>query len=122
MTYLFSGWAGTGLGGRFVECARNELAVFDPPAGQNCRGYLAEYFSAGAVGHLINPSATSGCEYCPMTSADQYLAGSNVFASQRWRNFGIGFSYIFFNVRAVLPFVGSLFIGSLGARAGSNFS
>ena len=98
MTYMISGWAGTGLTGRLVECARNELAVFDPPSGQTCRQYLADYFAAGAPGQLLNPSATSGCEYCPLTSADQFLAATNVYASQRWRNFGIGFAYIVFNV------------------------
>ncbi|KAJ9497454.1 GTPase-activating protein [Exophiala xenobiotica] len=102
MTYLISGWASTGLHGRHVECARNELAIFDPPSGQTCRQYLAEYLQSGAPGQLYNPSATSGCEYCPLTSADQFLAASNVYYSERWRNFGIGFAYIFFNIFACI--------------------
>jgi ABC-type multidrug transport system permease subunit len=102
MTYLVSGWAATGLHGRRVECARNELAVFDPPSGQTCRQYLADYLQAGAPGRLYNPSATSACEYCPLSSADQFLASSSIYYGQRWRNFGIGFAYIIFNVAACI--------------------
>lgn len=98
MTYMVSAWAGTGLRGRLVECAHNELAIFDPPSGQTCQEYLADYLNAGAPGQLYNPTATAGCEYCPLTSADQFLAGSNIYPSERWRNFGIGFAYIGFNV------------------------
>ncbi|KIW21365.1 hypothetical protein PV08_01945 [Exophiala spinifera] len=102
MTYLISGWAGTGLHGRTVECAENEMAIFDPPSGETCERYLTRYFDAGAPGRLLNPSATSGCEYCPIRSADQFLAGNNVYYSERWRNFGLGFVYIFFNVFACI--------------------
>ncbi|KAK5061522.1 GTPase-activating protein [Exophiala bonariae] len=102
MTYMVSAWAGTGLRGRLVECAQNELAIFDPPSGQTCQDYLADYLNAGAPGQLYNPTATSGCEYCPLTSADQFLAGTNIYASERWRNFGIGFAYIGFNIFACI--------------------
>jgi len=78
------------------------MAIFNPPSGQTCSQYLAEYFDAGAPGQLYNPSATSGCEYCPLTVADQFLAASDVYYSQRWRNFGIGFIYIFFNIFACI--------------------
>ena len=101
-TYMIGGWAGTGLHGRMVHCAQNELAVFDPPNGQTCQDYLAPYFHEGAVGQLYNPLAKLGCQYCPLSSADQFLAGSNVYASQRWRNFGIGFAYILFNTFAAI--------------------
>lgn len=95
---MVSGWAATGLHGRLVDCAHNELAIFDPPPGQSCRQYLADFLAAGAPGQLYNPNATSGCEYCPLTSADQFLSASNIYYGQRWRNFGIGFAYIIFNI------------------------
>ncbi|ETI20753.1 hypothetical protein G647_07095 [Cladophialophora carrionii CBS 160.54] len=102
MTYLVAGWASTGLRGRRVQCADNELANFDPPSGQTCGAYLARYLQGGAPGQLYNPAATSQCQYCPLTSADQFLAGSNIYASDRWRNFGIGFAYIIFNIFACI--------------------
>ena len=102
MTYLIAGWAATGISGRTVRCADNELANFDPPSGQTCGEYLSRYLQAGAPGQLYNPDATSQCRYCPLTSADQFLAGSNIYESEKWRNFGIGFAYIFFNVSSYL--------------------
>ncbi|KIX08400.1 uncharacterized protein Z518_03056 [Rhinocladiella mackenziei CBS 650.93] len=102
MTYLVSGWAATGLRGRQIRCADNELAIFDPPAGQTCQQYLANYLNAGAPGQLYNPSASSNCQYCPLTSADEFLAASNIYPNERWRNFGIGFAYIIFNVFACI--------------------
>ena len=98
MTYLVSGWAATGLSGRQVHCANNELATFNPPSGQTCGQYLARYLQGGAPGQLYNPSATRQCQYCPLTDADQFLAGRNIYYSQRWRNFGIGWAFICFNV------------------------
>ncbi|RVX67830.1 hypothetical protein B0A52_07758 [Exophiala mesophila] len=102
MTYLVAGWAGTGLAGRLVNCAENELAIFDPPSGSTCQAYLTPYLDGGAPGQLLNPDATSSCRYCPLTSADQFLAASNVYPDQRWRNFGIGFAYIGFNIFAAI--------------------
>ena len=104
MTYLVAGWASTGLQGRLVHCAQNELANFNPPSGQTCGEYLSRYLQGGAPGQLYNPNATSQCEYCPLSSADQFLAATNIYASQRWRNFGIGFAYIFFNVSSLMRY------------------
>lgn len=102
MTYLVGGWAATGLMGRTVHCAAHELAIFDPPSGQTCMDYLSRYLKEGAPGALYNPHATAGCEYCPLRTADQFLSGSNISPDQRWRNFGIGFAYIVFNIFAAV--------------------
>jgi ATP-binding cassette, subfamily G (WHITE), member 2, PDR len=108
MTYLIAGWAGTGLRGRRVECSNKELANFNPPNGQTCGQYLQRYLQSGAPGALYNPDATSQCQYCPLSNADQFLAGSNIYPSQRWRNFGIGFAYIIFNVSWKFHFYASI--------------
>jgi ATP-binding cassette, subfamily G (WHITE), member 2, PDR len=104
MTYLVGGWAATGLMGRTVRCARQELAIFNPPSGQTCGAYLARYLDNGAPGALYNPQATADCEYCPLRNADQFLSGVNIYSDQRWRNFGIGFAYILFNIVAAVTF------------------
>lgn len=98
MTYLVGGWAGTGLRGRSVTCSESESAIFDPPPGQTCLQYLTDFLNAGAPGQLYNPSATSACQYCPISSAEQFLAATSVYPSQRWRNFGIVWAFIVFNV------------------------
>ncbi|EAS35179.3 ABC transporter [Coccidioides immitis RS] len=102
LTYTVGGLAATVLHERVVRCAENELAVFDPPDGATCGQYLERFFALGAPGRLNNPFATQGCEYCPLSSGDQFLAESEIFWNQRWRNFGIGWGYIGFNVFATV--------------------
>lgn len=68
-----------------------------PPSGQTCGAYLQPYASA-AGGSIYNSGATSNCEYCSLSSTNQYLAGSNISYDTRWRDYGIGFAYIIFNV------------------------
>jgi ATP-binding cassette, subfamily G (WHITE), member 2, PDR len=98
---LVSAIASTGVSGRSVVCAANELAVMQPPAGQTCGEYLGGYASV-AMGSIYNPNATSDCQYCPIRNADEYLAASSITYSTRWRNYGIGFAYIAFNIFAAV--------------------
>ncbi|EAW07735.1 ATP-binding cassette transporter [Aspergillus clavatus NRRL 1] len=97
LTYLIAGITATGLHGRAIQCARAELSIFNPPPGTSCGQYLAPYLQA-APGQLYNPTATQDCQYCQLRSADQYLATSNIYYGQRWRNYGLGFAYIGFNI------------------------
>ncbi|KAF2014159.1 ABC-transporter [Aaosphaeria arxii CBS 175.79] len=96
-TYWISGVASTGSADRVVNCASNELAVLDPPSGQSCGEYLSPYASA-AGGQLLNPDATSQCQYCPLTISDQFLGSVAISYHDRWRNFGIFWAYIVFNI------------------------
>jgi ATP-binding cassette subfamily G (WHITE) protein 2 (PDR) len=95
-TYWIGGVVSTMLSGRQVICSEREVSVFDPPAGQTCGAYLADY-AAVAGGTIQNPDATAGCNYCSLSNADQFLAGSSIYYGQRWRNFGILFAFIGFN-------------------------
>ena len=102
LTYTVGGLAATGLHNREVHCAQNEFAIFDPPNGSTCGQYLGRYLSLGVPGRLHNPSATTQCQYCPLANGDQFLAGSEIFWDDRWRNFGIGWVYIGFNIFAAV--------------------
>jgi ABC-type multidrug transport system permease subunit/ABC-type multidrug transport system ATPase subunit len=99
LTYLVGGIISTGLHDRRVVCAENELAVMDPPAGSGltCGAYLEQY-AAAAGGAIYNPEATSQCEYCPLQNADQQLVPLGIIWGQRWRNFGLIWAYIVFNI------------------------
>lgn len=97
LTYMVAGIASTGLQGREIICSDREANIFQPPAGSTCGEYLAPYLTA-APGRLYNPAATADCTYCALSSADQFLAGSEIFYGQRWRNYGIGWAYIVFNI------------------------
>lgn len=63
--------------------------------GLSCGAYLEPFLqSPSNVGQLLNPNATSDCEYCRYSQGDAYLATLNMYWSQRWRNFGIFMSYV----------------------------
>ncbi|KAI9923984.1 hypothetical protein MW887_007442 [Aspergillus wentii] len=96
-TYYVSGIGSTVLHGRPVECNMAELSIFNPPSNQTCWQYMEKYISV-AGGKLNNNNATSNCEYCSMTYADQYLAARKIYWEDRWRNYGIFWAYFVFNV------------------------
>ncbi|KAI6783459.1 ATP-binding cassette transporter ABC1 [Emericellopsis cladophorae] len=96
-TYWIAGIVGTVLHDRRVQCSQRELAVFEAPAGSTCGEYLQPFFSDGAPGYLVDADATT-CEYCTVTVADEYIAASRIYWSDRWRNFGIIWAYVVFNV------------------------
>lgn len=97
LTYWVGGIAGTMLHGRQVECSASEASTFNPPAGQTCQQYLAAYLET-APGTLQNPDATTQCRYCSLSNADQFLATSGIAWSERWRDFGLMWAYIVFNI------------------------
>ena len=92
--------ASVGMHDRPVVCAENEFSRFAPPANTTCGDYLAPYLSspAGMAGMLLDPSATAECAYCPSRISDQFLASVSIDYNHRWRDFGIGFAYIGFNI------------------------
>lgn len=96
-TYWVSGVASSLLHGRSVNCNDVELAKFNPPSGQTCGQYMEQYLSM-APGYLKNGDATSNCEYCSMSNADQYLSGVWIEWEDRWRNFGLFWAYIVFDI------------------------
>ncbi|PNP39712.1 hypothetical protein TGAMA5MH_08383 [Trichoderma gamsii] len=100
-TYWVAGIVGTELHGREIVCSESELSIFSPPSGQTCGEYLAPFLQQ-APGQLQNPSATDQCHYCQLSNADQYLAGSEIFWTDRWRNYGIVWAYIAFNIMTAI--------------------
>lgn len=96
-TYWIGGIVGTELHGRQITCSTSEANIFNPPQGMTCGQYLQPLLEQ-APGTLQNPDATSQCRYCGVSNADQLLAGSDIFWSERFRNFGIMWAYIAFNI------------------------
>lgn len=100
-TYWIGGIVSTQLHGKAINCSSVETSIFNPPAGQTCGEYMAAYLTQ-APGTLQNPSATADCQYCALSNADQFLASSQIYYSQAWRNFGIFWAYIGFNIFAAV--------------------
>ncbi|KAH8883702.1 ABC-2 type transporter [Thozetella sp. PMI_491] len=98
-TYWISGMVSTMLHGRLVECSEAETSILNPPLGQSCGQYFAPFMEgAGAFGKLQNPNDTTACRYCSVMTADTYLGGSGIFWEDRWRNYGIVWAYVLFNI------------------------
>lgn len=95
-TYWVGGIVSTQVHERAINCSDREFNIFSPPSGQTCGEYLAPYLQV-APGALQNPDATADCRYCSLTNADQYVGQSQIFWSEKWRNYGIFWAFIVFN-------------------------
>lgn len=99
-TYWISAVTSTMASGLPITCSNIEAAVVSPPnLGQTCGEYFAAFMDgSGKLGQLQNPNDTSDCRYCSISTADDSLAASGIFYSDRWRNFGFMWVYVFFNI------------------------
>lgn len=95
-TWLVSAFLSTGLANTSVTCASYEYSVFTPPSGQTCEEYMAPYGRANG-GYLGPATNATTCSWCSLSSTNTFLASVGSNYSDRWRNFGIIFGYIFFN-------------------------
>lgn len=101
LSYWVSAILSTGLANVEVKCASNEWTSISPPDGQKCGDYMADYISRFG-GYLKDSEAESGCKYCKMGDTNVFLASIDSEYSTRWRNFGIIWVYIVFNIFAAM--------------------
>ncbi|KAG1796897.1 uncharacterized protein BJ212DRAFT_409825 [Suillus subaureus] len=53
-------------------------------------------------GYLMDPEAAEGCQHCPYKTADQYMHSKvDIKDSDHWRNLGIVFGFVAFNIITV---------------------
>ncbi|KAL2172726.1 hypothetical protein VTG60DRAFT_4172 [Thermothelomyces hinnuleus] len=100
-SYLVSAMLSTAVANTEVHCAANEYLKFEPLKGMTCGEYMKDWISQFG-GYLQDESNTTMCSYCTIRDTNTYLAGVRADYSDRWRNFGIMFAYIIFNVFAAL--------------------
>lgn len=98
--YMISGMLATAVANTVVVCASNEIVELQPMGG-TCWDYLGPYVDA-VGGKVLNKNATADCQFCPIAETNVYLKGVNSFYSDRWRNFGILWIYVIFNIVAAL--------------------
>ncbi|KAJ7170618.1 ABC-2 type transporter-domain-containing protein [Mycena crocata] len=96
-TYLVGGMLATAVANTDAVCSDIEILVVEPIAGRTCGEYFASHLQL-AGGSILNPNATDGCQFCSMADTNAFLADINIFYDQRWRNFGILWVFIGFNV------------------------
>ncbi|KAK3316648.1 ABC-2 type transporter-domain-containing protein [Apodospora peruviana] len=100
-TYLVSAMLSVGVANTNVVCAANELLKFSPPNGSTCGEYMSTYIKT-VGGYLEDELNTRECAYCAMGDTNVFLASVNADYADRWRNFGIMFAFIIFNIFAAL--------------------
>jgi ATP-binding cassette, subfamily G (WHITE), member 2, PDR len=96
-TYLISGMLSTAVANTNVQCAVNEFLHFPPPNGQTCGQYMSSYITSNG-GYLQDPDSITNCSFCPVSDTNIFLASVSSYYSQAWRNYGIMWVYILFNV------------------------
>jgi len=97
-TYLVSGMLSVGISNTEVICAPNEYLHFDPLNG-SCGEYM-EVYKSTMGGYVENELATSNCSFCPISDTNVFLGAVSANYSDVWRNFGIMWVYIVFNIFA----------------------
>jgi ATP-binding cassette subfamily G (WHITE) protein 2 (PDR) len=102
-TYLVSSFLATTLGQAPAYCDASEYQTFFAPQGQSCAAYMQDYI-AMAGGFLQDTNATSECRYCQMDSTNQFLQRVHASWDTRWRDFGLLWVYIAFNVAGAMVF------------------
>ncbi|PLB48341.1 pleiotropic drug resistance protein, ABC superfamily [Aspergillus steynii IBT 23096] len=96
-TYLVSGMLSTGVSGTDAICESVEFLKFTPPPDTTCQDYMSPYIKLFG-GYLDNPQSTSDCSFCAISKTDTFLAGVHSDFNEAWRNFGLMWVYIVFNI------------------------
>jgi ATP-binding cassette subfamily G (WHITE) protein 2 (PDR) len=99
--YLVDSFISVGVANTKVVCADNEYLHFDAPSGQSCGQYMQPYIDSFG-GYLEETNASGTCSFCTIEDTNAFLSSINSSYSHRWRNFGIMWGYVIFNVAAAL--------------------
>ncbi|KAI9502704.1 ABC-2 type transporter-domain-containing protein [Coemansia spiralis] len=95
--YYVEGVITNDLHGSKVVCRSSEFFTFEPPNGQTCNDYAGKWVES-AIGYINNPDDTSRCQYCSYKVGDEFYKSLNWSFAHRWRNVGILFGFIMFNI------------------------
>lgn len=100
-TYLIDGMLATGLANNKVTCSSIEINKFSPPSNETCGEFMNDFKNIYG-GYLLNPNARRDCEFCSANETNTVLGTLNSHYSHRWRNFGIMWAFIIFNIATAL--------------------
>ncbi|OTB07874.1 hypothetical protein M426DRAFT_8470 [Hypoxylon sp. CI-4A] len=100
-TYIIGAMLSVGVANHEVHCDDIELLHFQPRAGETCGQYM-ELYNQQAFGAVYNPEATDSCSFCSLQNTNTFLATVDTYYDDRWRNLGLIWVYVAFNVAATL--------------------
>ncbi|KAH9469685.1 hypothetical protein Pst134EA_006966 [Puccinia striiformis f. sp. tritici] len=112
-TRVASGLIVNEMHGLLVTCSPEEYAVFQPPSGQTCLQWAGTFVQRSG-GYLLDPNATSGCQYCQYRSGDDYLSLLGLEFGNRYRDLGITIAFICSNL--VIIALGSHYLTHVYAK------
>ncbi|KAI0139473.1 ABC-2 type transporter-domain-containing protein [Hypoxylon sp. NC0597] len=101
LTYIISAMLSVGVANHEVHCDDLELLHFQPPPGETCGEYITPY-KQQAFGAIYNPESTTNCNFCSLANTNTFLATVDSYYDDRWRNLGLIWAYIAFNIGAAL--------------------
>jgi ATP-binding cassette subfamily G (WHITE) protein 2 (PDR) len=102
-TYFVEGMLGVAVADTTVQCSDIEYLRFEPANGQDCGTYMQAY-QAAAGGYLLDPSATTNCEFCALQDTNVFLQSFGIEYGNRWRDFGILWAYCIVNIIGAILF------------------
>lgn len=102
-TYLVGGIMSTAVANNNVTCADYEVLHLVPPPGGNMScGEFLNPFAKASGGRVLDPAALDQCGYCPLGTTNDFLARFELSYDTRWRDFGLVWVFILFNIGAAL--------------------
>ncbi|KAJ3538407.1 hypothetical protein NM688_g6524 [Phlebia brevispora] len=100
-TYVVEAIYGQAIGHQPIRCGPVEYVQVDPPTNMTCYEYMQPFINV-AGGYITNPNATAACDFCPYSTTDAFMGQNfNIYYDHHWRNLGLLFVYIGFNVGAL---------------------
>ncbi|KAK7206453.1 ATP binding cassette transporter [Myxozyma melibiosi] len=96
-TYLVDAMLSVGVANTEVTCSAIEYSQFPTEGNLTCGEYMSGYMSV-AGGYLEDPESTDMCSFCSLKYTNVFLASVHSSYDLRWRNFGLMWAYIIFNV------------------------
>lgn len=96
LTYIIGGMLGAAISDAEVTCANVEFASFSTPNNESCGSYAKRMIEERG-GYILDPESTTNCQYCPISSTNQFLGRFAVNPANSWRDLGIVFAFIVFN-------------------------
>ena len=100
-TYLVGGIMSASVAGSEVTCAPNEILQMQAPGNMTCGEFLGPYAKV-AGGTVQNPASSDVCGFCSLATTNEFLAGFEIYYSDRWRDFGLLWVYIIVNIVAAM--------------------
>lgn len=100
-TYIIGTMLSTGVANTNVICSEIEVVKLLPPTNLTCGEFLTP-FSKAFGGDIYNPDSTTECRYCALSSTNDFLKSVDIDYANRWRDLGIVWAYVVFNLVAAL--------------------